>query len=155
GQDVVTAIRHAFTAAQTPPGLSFHLTGSLALTADASAASSSNGGNIQKFTLLFVIVLLFLVFRAVLAPLVALLPAVVWLLLAGPLIAQASRAGLQVSSISQQLLVVLLVGAGTDYGLFLVFRTREEIRRGAAPTDAVIRAMSRVGAAITFSALTV
>jgi RND superfamily putative drug exporter len=68
---------------------------------------------------LFVIVLLFLVFRAALAPLAALLPAVASLLLAGPLIAEASKDGLPVSSISQQLLVVLLVGAGTDYGLFL------------------------------------
>ncbi|HWE61243.1 MAG TPA: MMPL family transporter, partial [Chloroflexota bacterium] len=155
GTSVVTAIRHAFTATQTAPGLGFHLTGSLAQTADASAASSGSGGNIQKFTLLFVIVLLFIVFRSALAPLVALLPVVASLLLSRPLIAQASRAGLPVSSISQQLLVVLLVGAGTDYGLFLVFRTREEIRHGAAPQDAVITAMGRVGEAITFSAATV
>ena len=155
GAGVVTAIRQTFTDVQAAPGLSFHLTGGLALTADASAASSSNGRNIQRFTLIFVIVLLFIVFRSALAPLAALLPAVASLVLAGPLIAQASGAGLPVSTISQQLLVVLLVGAGTDYGLFLVFRTREEIRHGATPQDAVVTAMGRVGEAITFSAATV
>jgi RND superfamily putative drug exporter len=154
GQDVVTAIRHTFTTVHAPAGLSIHLTGSLAQAVDANAASSSSSGNIQKFTVLFVIVLLFLAFRAALAPLAALLPAVASLLLAGPLIAEASKAGLPVSSISQQLPVVL-VGAGTDYGLFLVFRTREELRRGAPSREAVVRAMGRVGPAITFSAATV
>ena len=146
-------IRREFTA--TPAGLSVHLTGPLAQVADAHTASANNGDNIRKFVLLFVIVLLFIVFRAALAPLVTLLPAVASLVLAGPLIAQASKAGMPVSPVTQQLLAVLLVGAGTDYGLFLVFRTREEIRHGVAPQDAVIKAMGKVGAAITFSAATV
>jgi putative drug exporter of the RND superfamily len=104
---------------------------------------------------LFVIVLLFLVYRAALAPLVTLAPAVLSLLLAGPLIAQAGKAGMPVSTATQQLLVVLLLGAGTDYGLFLVFRLREEIRRGAIPRDALVTAMGRAGASVMFSALTV
>jgi len=152
---IVNTIRNDFVAAPAPPGLSFHLTGAMAQSADAVAASTSSSGNIQKFVLLFVIVLLFIVFRSVLAPLVTLLPAVASLLLAGPVIAQASMAGLPVSPVTQQLLAVLLVGAGTDYGLFLVFRTREELRQGAAPSEAVVRAMGRVGQSITFSAATV
>jgi putative drug exporter of the RND superfamily len=49
----------------------------------------------------------------------------------------------------------LTLGAGTDYGLFLVFRVREELRTGRAPHDAVAYALSRVGESITFSAATV
>lgn len=152
---IVNSIRNDFADAQAPTGLSFHLTGAMAQSADAHAASSSSIGNIQKFVLLFVIVLLFIVFRSVLAPVVTLLPAVASLVLAGPLIAQASIAGLPVSPVTQQLLAVLLVGAGTDYGLFLVFRMREEVRQGIAPKDAVVKAMGRVGQSITFSAATV
>jgi putative drug exporter of the RND superfamily len=152
---LVADVRGDFAAAQPPAGLGFHLTGPLAQSVDAQAASSRNGSNILKFTLLFVIVLLFVVFRSVLAPLITLVPAVLSLILAGPLIGQASRAGLPVSTATGQLLTVLLIGAGTDYGLFLVFRAREEIRRGAMPRDAVIAAMSRVGQSITFSAATV
>jgi len=53
------------------------------------------------------------------------------------------------------MLVVLVLGAGTDYGLFLVFRTREELRRGLEPRDAVRRAVTTVGESIAFSALIV
>ena len=153
--EIVNTIRKDFAAAEAPAGLSFHLTGAMGQSADAHAASTSSSSNIQRFVLLFVIVLLFIVFRSVLAPLVTLLPAVASLVLAGPLIAKASMAGLSVSPVTQQLLAVLLVGAGTDYGLFLVFRTREELRQGVAPREAVVKAMGRVGQSITFSAATV
>ena len=153
--DVVNGIRNAFAGAQAPPGLSFHLTGPLAQATDAAASTSQTGTKIRLFSVLFVIVLLFLVYRAALAPLVTLLPAVLSLLLAGPLITQASRLGLPVSIATQTLLPVLLIGAGTDYGLFLVFRVREEIRRGAVPADALVIAMRRVGLSVTYSALTV
>src|SRR6266478_3450538 len=53
------------------------------------------------------------------------------------------------------MLLILTLGAGTDYGLFLVFRVREELRGGHAPHDAVTRALARVGESITFSAATV
>lgn len=156
GKDpVVTGIRDSFAAAEAPPGLSLNLAGPRAQAADAQAASQSSGSDIQKFTVLFVIILLFLVFRSLLAPIVTLLPAVAALVLAGPLIALAAQAGMPASSATQQLLVVLLLGAGTDYGLFLVFRMREEIRRGQAPRDALVTAMGRVGESITFSAITV
>jgi RND superfamily putative drug exporter len=153
--DLVGRIRGTFSAAQPPAGLSLHLTGPLAQTTDGAASGSQTGTNIRVFTVLFVIVLLFVVYRALLAPLVTLLPAVASLVLAGPLIAQASMVGLPVSPVTQTLLPVLLVGAGTDYGLFLVFRVREEIRRGATPPDALVLAMSRVGLSVGYSALTV
>jgi putative drug exporter of the RND superfamily len=151
-KNVVDAIRAGFTRAGAPPGLSFHLTGPLAVSVDAS---NTHAGAIEKFTLIFVVVLLFVVYRAVLAPLVTLIPAALAVALSGPLIAQIAKAGLQVPAVTQQLLIVLLLGAGTDYGLFLVFRAREELRGGAAPPEALVAAFSRVGEAITYSGLIV
>lgn len=150
---VVDAIRATFAQANAPAGLSFHLTGPLAASVDA--ANTNNAGNITRFTLLFVIVLLFVVYRALLAPLVTLIPAALAVVLSGPLIAEAAKAGLSVSSISQQLLIVLLLGAGTDYGLFLSFRVREELAQGREVREAIVAAMARVGEAISYSALTV
>lgn len=153
--ELIQAIRSQFAASTPPAGLSFHLTGPLAQTTDAAASTSQTGTRIRVFTILFVAVLLFLVYRAALAPLLTLLPAVLALLASGPLIAKASQLGLPVSVATQTLLPVLLIGAGTDYGLFLVFRVREEIRRGSSSREALLRAMTRVGMSITYSALTV
>ena len=59
------------------------------------------------------------------------------------------------SDLTPILLVVVLLGAGTDYGLFLIFRVREEIRRGRTPFDAVAFSLAKVGESITFSGLIV
>ena len=74
--------------------------------------------------------LLLVVFRSLPAALVTLLPAGAGAGDLGRLIGALGAGGLQVSSITQILLIVLLLGAGTDYGLFLVFRVREELRDG-------------------------
>ena len=72
--------------------------------------------------------MLVIVFRAAIAPLVTLLPAIWVLEMSGRIIAEASTAGLQVSTITQTMLTVLLLGAGTDYGLFLIMRARRRWR---------------------------
>jgi RND superfamily putative drug exporter len=152
---VVDAIRATFGQANLPAGLQAHLTGQLPIQVDTVRASGSSQDQTQQLSLVFIVVLLLLAFRAVLAPIVTLVPAAFVLVLSGPVIAEATRIGVQVSSITQLLLIVLVLGAGTDYGVFLVFRVREELRRGLTPAEAVVRSVSRVGESITFSALTV
>jgi putative drug exporter of the RND superfamily len=154
GEAVVAAIRSLETAG-APAGLQVHLTGEMATQVDNATSSGSSQDRTQNLSLLFIIVLLLLAFRAVLAPLVTLIPAVFVLLLSGPVIAQASKVGVQVSGITEFILIVLILGAGTDYGVFLVFRVREELQRGLSGTDAVVRAVTKVGESITFSAFTV
>jgi RND superfamily putative drug exporter len=53
------------------------------------------------------------------------------------------------------LLTALVLGAGTDYGLFILFRFRENLGRGMDREAAIVEAMSRVGGAVGLSALTV
>jgi RND superfamily putative drug exporter len=150
---LVGAIRATFP--DDPAGLHFHLTGTIPGFVDRQKQSSTSQSNVQALSVLLITVLLLVAFRALLAPLVTLIPAGIVLVLASPVIAAATHIGVQVSSITQILLIVLVLGAGTDYGLFLVFRTREELRRGAEPKEAVRRAVSTVGESITFSALIV
>jgi RND superfamily putative drug exporter len=153
---LVDSIRSTLTSASASSGLEMHLTGSLALAIDNNKSSQSSQRYTTLFSVLFIIVLLLLVFRAPLAPLITLLPAGVVLALSGPVITgAANHLGIAVSSITQVLLIVLVLGAGTDYGLFLIYRVREELRRGLRPADAVERAVSTVGETITFSAFTV
>ncbi len=152
---IVDRIRNVFNTVPASSGLQLHLTGQLAAAVDNQQSSNNTLRNTQLYSVVFILLLLLVVFRALLAPLATLLPAGLVLILAGPVVAESSRLGIQVSDITQIMLSVLLLGAGTDYGLFLVFRVREELRRGLAPHEAVIRALSRVGESITFSAATV
>lgn len=152
--DIVKDIR-AEIAKDGSAGLQVHLTGDIAQSVDQAEKSSQGRNRTELYTVIFIIVLLLFVFRAVLAPIVTLFPAGLALAAAQPIIAESTKIGVEVSSITQILLIVLVLGAGADYGLFLVFRVREELRRGAAPKEAVVRALARVGESITFSALTV
>ncbi|MFI1162864.1 MMPL family transporter [Streptomyces sp. NPDC020801] len=152
---LVNNLRSAIAKTSMPGGLQAHLTGQTAANVDNSKQGGKTGDRIQQVTMLLIIMLLLLVFRALLAPLVTLLPAVLVVTMAGPLVAEAAKQGLNVSSLAQQMLIVLVLGAGTDYGLFLVFRVREELRDGLPPKEAVARAVARVGESITFSAGTV
>jgi len=152
---LVSNIRATFGRVPHPSTLSFYLTGEVPTSVDNQKSSNKTLRNIQLFSVLFILVLLLVVFRSVLAPVLTLLPPVLVLVLAGPVVAEASKVGVPVSPITQILLSVLILGAGTDYGLFLVFRVREELRRGLAPQEAVIQALSRIGETITFSAATV
>jgi putative drug exporter of the RND superfamily len=153
---LIERLRAAIGQADPPAGLELHTAGQLAGSVDNNARSQATGERTQQLSLLFVLVLLLVVFRAVLAPVLTLLPALVVVQLAGPLIAELARHGvLKVSEIAQLLLIILVIGAGTDYGLFLVFRVREELRAGSEPKAAVARAVARVGESISFSAGTV
>ena len=140
---------------ETVPGLTFHLTGQFAEQIDQNSKSNTSRNNVQLFSIIFIIILLLIIYRSLLAPFLTLLPAAMTLILAQPIIAETTKWGLQVSPITQILLIVLILGAGTDYGLFLVFRVREELKHGLAPKEAVIKALSKVGVSITFSGLTV
>ncbi len=103
---------------------------------------------------LIIIVTLMIIFRS---PLAALTPLVLLLAVvystANALIADATKLfGLQANASLASLLVVVLLGVGTDYYLFLMFRYRERLRAGDDPKEAMIHAVARVGEAIASAA---
>ena len=134
-RDAVNAIRSmiAVPASRAPAGLADAVTGPAAVNADTSA------GNQQTVLLLtaliIVAVILLLVYRSpVLLPLAGAVAAII--------VAQASahglaNAGLTVSTLSSDIVIVLVFGAASDYVLLLVHRYREELRHRAATEDAV------------------
>jgi putative drug exporter of the RND superfamily len=149
---LVASLREVIRAAALPAGLAAHTAGPVATRVDNNATSSKTGGQVQWFSIIFVVALLMAVFRSALAPLIAVLPALVVVLVAERLTAEAAVHGLGVSQIASLLLIVLVLGAGTDYALFLMFRVREEMRAGQACREAIVLSVARVGETITFSA---
>jgi putative drug exporter of the RND superfamily len=151
----VHALRALFGKVGAPPNLALHTAGDLAITADQANQASGLGARTMYLSIGLIIVILLAVFRSPLATVATLLPAVVVLFTAESVVAEVASLGIGISSITQLLLIVLVLGAGTDYGLFLVFRVREERRRGLTHHQAIERAVERVGESIVFSAGTV
>jgi RND superfamily putative drug exporter len=140
-RDAVRAIRAAIAkpAAAAGTGLVAAVTGPAAVNADTSA------GNQQTILLLtaliIVAVILLLVYRS---PILWLLP--LFGAIAAIVIAQASahglaNAGLTVSTLSADILIVLVFGAASDYALLLVHRYREELRHHAVTEAAMATAL--------------
>jgi putative drug exporter of the RND superfamily len=152
---MVDDLASTFAAADPPPGLQLHLAGQVAANAANNKSADRGTKRIELLSVLFIVVLLLLVLRSVAAVAVAFVPSVVSLLVAEKFIAGLGAHGLQISTVTQTLLIVLILGAGTDYGLFLLYRFREELRGGAGPQDALVRALTRVGESIIASAGTV
>ena len=153
--DTVAGLRSTFSTSGAPAGLAMHLTGGVASSVDRQTQNGQAQTLTEVLSVLFILALLLLTFRALLAPFVALLPSVVAMVASGPVIAVAAHVGVQVSDLTPILLTVVLLGAGTDYGLFLIFRIREELRRGQSVHEAVSFSVCKVGESITFSGLTV
>jgi putative drug exporter of the RND superfamily len=180
--DLINGLRAKIAQAGLPAGLQAHLAGDVAAQVDQQKASGNTGNKIELLSLLFIIVLLVLIFRSLTLALVTVIPPLLSVAISGPLVAEAAQHGLQVSPIASFLLIVLVLGAGTDYGLFLVFRVREELRAGqhaaageyypgsrglggsllgdflhprGPARDAIVGSVTKVGESITFSAATV
>lgn len=155
-EPLVDRIRSEISSTNFGAGVEAELTGELAIQVDTTASNADRNRLTALLVNAVVLVMLFLVFRSVLAPIITLLPAVLVLVVAGGTIGALANKGLfDVSPVTQALFTVLVIGAGTDYGLFLVLRMREEMGNGLDPKAAVVRSVERVGKSISSSAGTV
>jgi putative drug exporter of the RND superfamily len=133
-----------------------YTTGPAGIGRDLIAAGGDSLDKTTIATIVLVIVILLLVYRA---PLLALVPLLtiagsVWVAL--KLLALCTLIpGFHLVNISQIFAVVMLYGAGTDYCLFLISRYREELVEGHDRPIALSRSVGHVGGALAASAGTV
>ncbi|MEV4557535.1 MMPL family transporter [Kitasatospora sp. NPDC049285] len=138
------------------PGLTTHVTGPAGIGADQSKAFQGIDGTLLYATVTVVIVLLLLTYRSPVLWLLPLLSAGAALTVAEAVIYLfAKHAGLTVNAQSAGILIVLVLGAGTDYALLLTARYREELRRHQDRHEAMAYALHRAGPAILASSATV
>jgi RND superfamily putative drug exporter len=138
------------------PGLSGYVTGPAASAADSVKIFKGIDSTLLYATLGVVIVLLLFTYRSPILWLLPIISAGVALITAEAFIYQLiQHAGLVVNGQSAGILVVLVLGASTDYALLLVARYREELRRHEDRHEAMAIAMRRAGPAIIASGLTV
>ena len=152
---VVKDIRAAMANTAVPPGTSAALTGTIAINADAAGNNALIGDIISGGTFGVILLILALVYRSFIAPILNLLPSLFVLGVSAGVVGQLVSWGLPGSSITEFIMTVLILGAGTDSGLFVMMRFREEMETTDDVHEAVARAVAKVGEAIVFAALTV
>jgi RND superfamily putative drug exporter len=144
------------TASKDSAGLSVYVGGPAASAADQVKIFKGIDSTLLYATLAVVVVLLLLTYRSPVLWLLPILSAGVALTVAQAVIYLLTQhANLTVNGQSGGILVVLVIGASTDYALLLIARYREELRRHADRHQAMAVALRRAGPAIIASGLTV
>ena len=90
---LVKNIRAKIVTAAAPAGLQVNLAGQIAINVDQQAKSGNQGNQVEGLSVIFILVLLLLIFRSLLAPLITLIPAFFAVAIAGPLVGEAAHAG--------------------------------------------------------------
>jgi RND superfamily putative drug exporter len=129
-------------------GVEVELEGQVAKAANASSISTTGLGALAA------LVVLFLVFGSLLAATLPILTAGVALGSSTAVISLLSHV-LTTASFSSELSLLIGLGVGVDYALFIVTRTRQGLQRGKSKEEAIIDALDTSGRAVMFAGITV
>ncbi len=154
--DSVNAVRDIVTKDIPPQGLKVYVSGAAPLAADTVNIANSSLNNITIVTIFLIIFMLLLVYRSITTLLVPLFGVLVLMLAAKGVIATLGHFGyIELSSFAVNMVVSLTLGAGTDYGIFLLGRYHEARLNGETREDAYYSAYRGVSHVIIGSGLTI
>lgn len=110
----------------------------------------------EGITVVFILGVLLLVFRSVVAPLIPLLTVGVTYLASQSIVAMlVDSFDFPISNYTQIFLVAVLFGIGTDYCILLLSRYKEELTLTESKTEAIIATYRQAGRTVFFSGLAV
>lgn len=152
----VAAVRDIVAKDPAPPGLRVYVSGAAPLASDTVAIANSSLNNITIVTIILIVTMLLLVYRSPSNVLVPLLGVLIEMLVAKGVIATLGHLGyIELSSFAVNIVVALTLGAGTDYGIFLMGRYHEARQAGESREDAFYTAYKGVTPIIIGSGLTI
>jgi RND superfamily putative drug exporter len=152
----VAAVRDIVAKDLPPPGLKVYVSGAAPLASDTVAIANSSLNNITIVTIILIVTMLLLVYRSISTLLVPLLGVLIEMLVAKGVIATLGHLGyIELSSFAVNIVVALTLGAGTDYGIFLMGRYHEARQAGESREDAFYIAYRGVTPIIIGSGLTI
>jgi len=142
--------RTLVTAARAPnsPSLQVDVLGSVAASTNPSSSSSTLIG------VGVALIVLLIVFGSVLPALLPLVSTGV-ALAAGLSVIGILSNRLTMASFTSQLCTLIGLGVGVDYSLFILTRTRSNLRRGCTVEDSIVNAAGTAGRAVLFAGITV
>lgn len=154
--EAVQAVRAVVHTAAPPAGLEVSVTGPGATIVDEFTAIDRQMLMITAVTIGLILVLLLMVYRSPVSAFIPLFSVGLALGVARPVAAALGGAGvIEVSLFSVALVAAMMLGAGTDYAIFLIGRFQEGLRNGLDPDRALIGARRGVAPVVAGSALTV
>lgn len=152
----VAAVRHVIDHDTPPPGLKVYVSGAAPLASDTLSIANSSLNNITIVTIFLIVFMLLLVYRSVSSLLVPLASVLILMLVAKGVVATLGHLGvIPLSSFAVNIVVALTLGAGTDYGIFLLGRYHEARQAGESREDAYYTAYRSVSPIIIGSGLTI
>jgi RND superfamily putative drug exporter len=152
----VAAVRDIVAKDTPPPGLRVYVSGAAPLASDTVAIANSSLNNITIVTIILILVMLLLVYRSIITLFVPLAGVLFEMLVAKGVIATLGHLGyIELSSFAVNIVVALTLGAGTDYGIFLMGRYHEARQAGESREDAFYIAYKSVTPVILGSGLTI
>jgi putative drug exporter of the RND superfamily len=135
--------------------LTAHLAGPVANVADLTALSERDLPVLEIGTSLLVLAILVLIYRNLITVLVPLITIGVSVVVAQRVLSGLGELGLAVNMQTIVLMSAVMIGAGTDYTVFLISRYHDYMRLGECSDRAVKKALLSIGKVLAASAATV
>lgn len=152
----VDAVRDIIKNDTPPPGLKVYVSGAAPLASDTLAIANASLNNVTIVTIILIVVMLLLVYRTPSTLLVPLLGVLIEMLVAKGVVSTLGHYGyIELSSFAVNIVIALTLGAGTDYGIFLMGRYHEARQAGESREDSFYIAYKGVAPIIIGSGLTI
>ncbi|WP_046318203.1 MMPL family transporter [Mycobacterium sp. UM_Kg1] len=154
--DSVVAVRKAIDDTPAPPGVQAYVAGPAALTADLRQIGDASLVKITLFTIAAIAIMLLIVFRSVAAMLTQLFLSLLELICARGVVAVLGFHDVMgLTTFAVNIMVMLAIAAGTDYGIFLIGRYREARLAGEDRVEAYYTTVRSVTPVVLGSGLTI
>jgi RND superfamily putative drug exporter len=152
----VDAVRDIIAKDTPPPGLKVYVSGAAPLASDTLSIANSSLNNITIVTIVLIIFMLLIVYRSLSTVLMPLATVLFEMLIAKGVVSTLGHFGvIPLSSFAVNITISLTLGAGTDYGIFLMGRYQEARQLGESREDAYYTAYRSVSPIIIGSGLTI
>jgi len=135
--------------------LSAYVSGPVATLVDATELAQEDADFIAIATVLGVLIILFVIYRNVVTMVLPLLNIGASLATSQGVLSALAELGLPINMQTLVLMTAVLIGAGTDYAVFLISRYHDYVKHGQDSDQAVKNALMSIGKVIAASAATV
>jgi putative drug exporter of the RND superfamily len=152
----VNAVRDIINKDKPPAGLKAYVSGAAPLASDTLSIANASLNNVTIVTIFLIIGLLLVVYRSFAILLVPLAGVLFEMLVAKGVVSTLGHFGyIELSSFAVNIVIALTLGAGTDYGIFLMGRYHEARQAGESREESFYIAYKGVTPIIIGSGLTI